>query len=429
QILLLNGVPFTIVGVAPANFHGVLSGRSPELFVPISMKAALEPGWNSYDRPNSQWLNLIGRLAPGVSRDTAAAQLQPLFAAVIRDHVKQIGVHSKSAERRLLAKRVELRPASQGLNELERQWRQPLFVLLGMVGLLLLIGCANLANLLMARSVNRSREFSIRLALGAERWRVVRLLLAESVVVACSGSMAGLLLTPVLTRGLLRLMPQSAVGGWLTSGLNLPLLGFCAFLMLAATLLFGLLPAVHVTRRGSAALAERTQTSAGGAIHGKSRKLLVTGQLALSLVLLAVAGLFGRSLGNLMTRSPGFHTARLLVFNVDPGLGGYSVDRGLEFYRELIHRLSNLPGVASASLSEFGILAHSEATTNVSVEGFRPSAEEDAMCDMNAIGAGFFRTLGTPLLDGREFGQRDQVPGAPKAAIVNQAFVRRFLYG
>jgi putative ABC transport system permease protein len=216
----LNGQPFAIIGVAPEGFRGVLAGDSPDVFVPISMRAALNPDWDRYDRPSWQWVTILGRLAPGVTRERALAELQPRFAAVIRAHVDQLNVRNESARQRLLAKRLELRPASQGLNSLEQAWRQPLFVLLAMVLLLLVIGCANLVNLLMARAVNRAREISIRLALGAGRARVLRLLLTESALLAIAGTLAGLLFTPVLTRGIIHLLPAGQIGGWLSGEIN-----------------------------------------------------------------------------------------------------------------------------------------------------------------------------------------------------------------
>jgi predicted permease len=424
RTILLNGQPFTVVGVAPEGFRGVLAGNSPELFVPISMRAALNPDWDRYDRPNWQWVTMIGRLAPGVTRERALAELQPRFTTVMRAHIEQLNIRNQTSRQRLLAKRIELRPAAGGLNSLEQAWRQPLFVLLAMVLLLLVIGCTNLVNLLMGRALNRAREISIRLALGAGRARVLRLLLTESALLGLVGTLCGLLLTPVLTHGIIRLLPTGELGGWLAGEINLPILGFSMILMLIATLLFGLLPALQATRKQVSPLGERTQTS-GGHVHSRSRKILVAGQIALSLVLLCTAGLFGRSLANLMQHKPGFRADHLLSFTIDAGLGGYKGDRGLDLYRELSRRLAAQPGVESVSLADAGPLSHSESMSNVSAEGYTPKNDDEMDCDSNDIGPGFFHTIGTALLEGREFDQRD-APGAPKVAIVNRAFVKRF---
>lgn len=425
KTILLNKLPFSIVGVAPEHFRGILAGNAPEIFVPISMHAALEPGWNGYDRPGTQWLTLIGRLAPGISRDRAEAELQPLFMSIVREHLAELKA-IKETQERFAHKRLDLRPAAQGLNTLERQWRKPLFVLLSMVLLLLLIGCANVANLLMARAVNRSREISIRLALGASRLRVVRLLLTECVLLAVAGTLAGIALAPVLTRGIIRFMSSSAFGGWLSGQIDLPMLVFSAALMLAATLLFGMAPALSSTRTGGSPLGERTQTSSGGALHSRSRKLLLAGQIALSVTLLTTAGMFGRSLANLMHEHLGFRADHLLTFRIDAGLDGYDGTRGLNLYREVSRRIAALPGVESVGMAFAGPLSGSHSSSNVTVEGYTARGEDEMNCDNTAVGPGYFHTLGTPLLAGREFDDRD-VAGAPKVAIVNQTFVKRYI--
>lgn len=424
KTILLNGQPFVVVGVAPEGFRGVLAGNAPDVFLPISMRAALEPGWKGLDRPDYHWLTILGRLAPGVSRTQATAELLPRFGVVMREHVDLAKV-PQASRARLLAKRLELRPASQGLNSLEREWRRPLVVLLAMVLLLLVIGCANLANLLMARAVNRGREISIRLALGAGRARVIRLLLVESALLALIGTMCGLLLSPVLARAIIGLMPANALSGWLSNELNMPLLAFSIVLMAASTLLFGVAPAIQATSAAVSPLGERTQATSSGRVHARSRRVLIAGQIALSLVLLCTAGLFGRSLANLMRHQPGFRADHLLSFSVDAGLGGYDTERGLGLYRDLGRRLAVLPGVVSTSMAFSGPLSHSESSSNVEVQGYTPHNDDEMICGKNAVGPAYFHTLGTTVLEGREFDERDRA-GAPKVAVVNQAFVKRF---
>ncbi len=426
RTVLLNGQAFTIVGVAPSGFRGVLAGDAPDVFLPISAWILITPGWNHYEQPSWQQFTILGRLASGSTRERASAELQPVFAAAIRDHVEQVKVKSGTARARLLAKRAELRPAAQGLNELERRWRSPLFVLLGMASLLLLIACANLANLLAARATNRAREIGVRLALGATRGRIVRLLLLESGALAFTGTVLGLLLAPALNGMLLSYLPTNSLGGWVSGRVSMPLLVFSAATMIVITVLCGMAPAFQATRAGLPALGERT-SSAGYSSSGM-RKVLVAGQVALSLVLLACAGLFARSLGNLMQREFGFRPARVLTFSMDAGLNGYAVDRGLGLYKNILKRLAELPGVESVSMAQFGPLSQSTSITNVSIQGYNAKEDEDMDARVMAVGPGFFRTLGTPLVDGREFEERDG-SAAPKVAVVNQAFVHRFFGG
>ena len=424
RTILLNREPFTVVGVAPEGFRGILAGVDRDLFVPVSMMAALNPGWVGFDDPRTQWLTVVGRLAPGASRERARAQLQTIFSSGVRTMMDR-GNAPKEERARFEHKRLELHSAASGLNSLERQWRQPLYVLLAMVLLLLLIGCANVANLLMARAVNRSREIGIRLALGAGRARVVRLLFTESIVLALIGTVLGVPLSVVLTRGIIRMMPNGATGGWLSGDLNIPILLFSALLMIAATMLFGLAPALQATRREMSGLGARSQTS-GGAVHSQARKALLAGQIALSLLLLCTAGLFGRSLANLMQFHPGFRPDHLLTFSIDAGLGGYDNQRGMDFYREVLRRVRELPGVQSVSMAFAGPVAGSRSTSNVSVEHYSARSEEEMLCENNAVGPDYFRTLGIPLIEGREFDMRDRA-GASKVAIVNQTFVKRFI--
>jgi predicted permease len=349
--------------------------------------------------------------------------LQPLFVPIIQDHVQQLKVKSPTALSRFAAKRVDLRPAAQGLNELERQWRNPLVVLLIMASVLLLIACANLANLLAVRAANRKRELSVRLALGATRGQIALLLLAESAVLAVCGTAAGLALTPLMNRMVLSTVPQQALNGWVSEGLDWHILAFSALVMIAITLLCGLTPSLQAIRGG---LGERA--AGAGRNSAVSRRVVVTLQVALSMALLIAAGLFARSLGNLMRHDPGFRSDSLLTFSMDAGLNGYTADRGRAFYDGIQGKLRAIPGVSSVSISDAGPLSHSTSSTNVMVEGYTPKDDENMDARLMAAGSGYFRTLGTPLLAGREFDDRDDA-NSPHVAIVNQAFLRRFFGG
>ncbi|HEX5432166.1 MAG TPA: ABC transporter permease, partial [Bryobacteraceae bacterium] len=425
RAIIVNGIPFTVAGVAPAGFRSIWAGHSPDLYVPLSMKVAITPGWKDSESwgPGDQWMNLFGRLAPGVSSARAETEIAPFFAAVLKADMDQLGIKDALARSRLSAQHIELQPGSQGLNELKRHWQKPLWVLLAMVLLLLLIACANLANLLMARSVSRTREIATRVAVGATPAQILRLALSESLVIAVCGSVLGIALSMGLSAGLLHFLPQSAAGGWLSASVSLPVLGYCIAAMLAATVLFGLAPAIQSARAGGSGLGERSQTSGG--LHARVRRLAISGQVAFSLILISTAGLFGRSLTNLIRLQPGFEASGLLTFRIDPGLSGYPVARGLALYRDLTNKLAALPGVESVSWALAGPLSNSESGTNVQIEGYTPHPGEDMDSDYDRISPRFFETLGTRVLAGREFTLRDSAK-SPKVAMVNEAFAQRF---
>jgi predicted permease len=424
RTILLNTQPFTIVGVTPRGFRGVLSGDAPTVFLPISAMTLVTPGLEPVDEsPSWQWLTVIGRLRSGIPRERALAELQPIFVATIQDHVRELKVKSPTALARFAAKRADLRPAAQGLNELERQWRSPLFVLLIMASVLLLIACANLANLLAVRATNRKRELSVRLALGATRSQIVVLLLAESAALALCGTATGLALTPLMNRMVLSTVPQQQLNGWVSDGLDWHILAFSALTMIAITLLCGFVPSLQTIGGG---LSERA--AGAGRNSAVVRRFVVSLQVALSMALLIAAGLFARSLGNLMRHDPGFRPDSLLTFSMDAGLNGYTADRGRALYDDVQRKLRALPGVSSVSISDAGPLSHSSSSTNVMVEGYTPKDDENMDARLMAAGSDYFRTLGTPLLQGREFNDRDDTD-SPHVAVVNQAFLRRFFGG
>lgn len=386
--ITLSGHVFEVIGVAPEGFKGVLGGDDPEVYLPISMRAVINPGWDGFDRPNVRWLNILGRLP--ANHDTAS--VHPLFSAIVRDHVEQAKITNQNVRQRIEKATLTLLPAASGLNELKRQWQEPLVVLLAMVSLLFLIACANLANLLLARGVNRNREISIRVSLGATRARIIRLLLMETAAITVTGAAIGAVLAPVLVDLLIRSIADDDGGsGWLDAKLSLPVLLFSMGLAGLSTLLAGLVPA---------------------------RQFFVAAQVAMSLVLLTVAGLFGRSLGNLLQFDPGFQARELALFSTSP--------KRAEFIAEVEQRLAALPGVKSVSYAEFGPLQNSTSSSNIQLEGYRAGEEENMDCNVMVVGPKYFETLGTALLSGRGGEVRDGAE-APKVAVVNQAFVKRFL--
>jgi predicted permease len=429
ETIRLNDLPFVIVGVAPETFHGFMNESEPALYLSIGMQNTMSPGEEWLDSAGTQWLNILGRMKPGVTAGEAQASLQPLWSSTLRQHVDVIKVRDESARKRLLAKSLTIRPAAQGINQLEGQWRKPLTALLAMVGLLLLIACANVANLLVARAVMRNREIAIRLAIGAGRWQVARQSLAESVMIAVVGGTIGTVASFGLIRGLLAVLPQGMAGSVLSAKPDFTVLGFSLLLVLLTTLLFGVLPALQATRVDPmAALRDQSATASASGLQTRWRQGLVIGQIGLSLALLSGAGLFAKTLLNLLSHNPGFVPERLLTFSIDPRLSGYSVDRGLTLYRNLIDRLEQTPNVEAVAIAEDAPLSGSERSSNVRVEGFTASTDEDANTDRNAVGPVFFKTMKSALVSGREFDRRDLMTST-KVAVVSEAFARHFLPG
>jgi len=407
--ITVSGQPFEVIGVALEGFRGVLTGNDPEIYLPISMRASLTQGWNNYDRPTSRWLTILGRLP--ANGDGSA--IKPLFSTIVRDHVEQAKVMNPKIRQRIEAATLTLNPAASGLNEMKRQWQEPPVVLLIMVRLLLLIACANLANLLLARGVNRAREISIRVSIGATRAQIIKLLLVETAAITVTGAALGTAFAPVLVNLLLKTISDDGDKGWLDAGLSRPVLAFSILLAGLCTVLAGLVPAWQISRP-----AARRRT-------GRARHFFVGAQVALSLVLLTVAGLFGRSLSNLLHFDPGFRASNLVSFATNP-LGGYDPARGIQFVHDVEQRLAALPGVTAVSVAEWGPLQNSTSNSNIQLEGYRAGEEENMDCNVMAVGPGYFQTLGTPMVSGRAIEARDSI-NAPKVAVVNQAFVKRFL--
>jgi len=426
QKVSVNGHPMVVIGIAPASFRGILSGENPELFVPIAMKQALTPAWDGFTNRRERWLNVLGRLQPGVTVAKAEAAIQTVYHPLLEAQVKQYPEGSKRTERLILNQKLELRPAAQGINQLRQAWERPLVALMTLVGLVLLIACANIANLMLARAASRRREMAIRLALGAGRRSLLRQLLIESLVIAIMGGLLGLLVSVWTTSALLHVLPSDATGGWIVATVDSRLLLFTLAVSVFTGLLFGLAPALQSSRAEVAStLREQPAAlaSAGGA--ARFRSMLVVAQLALSLLLLVGAGLFARSLFNLLRVNPGFHTGRLLTFAIDPSLNGYTKDRGFALYRDLQERIAHLPGVAAVGAANPGPFTNSNRGSNITVEGYQARDDENMDVSRHVAGPGYFHALGAALVRGREINESD-LTSPQKVVVVNEAFVRRF---
>jgi predicted permease len=429
QAVTINNLPMTIVGVAPAHFAGVAATRSPDLFVPLMMKAALTPTWDDLDNRRSRWVNVIGRLKPGITLESAKARLDVVYQQINEFELTEVPAFaSQSAlfKERFRAKKLTLHPAGRGLSDFRSGVQTPLFVLMAMVGLVLLIACANVANLLLSRATARQKEIAVRLALGAGRGRLIRQTLTESLVLATAGGLLGLVLSIWVGDLLLSAMPFENVTRSVSTEPDLRVGLFTAALALATAVIFGVVPALQSSRpQLNRTLREEAGSLSGGTHHARFRKGLVVVQVALSMLLVAGAGLFARSLYNLRHLDTGYETGNVITFRVDPALNGYDQPRIKRFYDQLLQEIRRVPGVSSAAVSQMAVLTGDASSRTIQVQGYTPKPDENMNPWTNEVAPEYFRTMGMPLLTGRDFDARD-VEGAPPVAIVNQSFARYY---
>ncbi|HTS63164.1 MAG TPA: ABC transporter permease [Candidatus Acidoferrales bacterium] len=427
QKILLNGQPMTVIGVAARGYHGFDVGNRIDVLVPAMMKPQMTPTWNGLDDRRVIWLQMVACLNPGVTAARARASLEPYYHGLLIMEMQTMKFRSQRSRTEFATKPLLFTPASKGVSELRDEATQPLEILLGIVGLLLLIACANVANLLLARAVARRKEIAVRLAVGAGRWALVRQLLAESLLLALAGGAIGILFAWWTSAGLLGLFADwvNAANTPLTATPDARILAFTFALSLVTGLLFGLAPAWQATSPGLAATLKDQADHVSGGSHVRARKILVVSQVALSLLLLIGATLFTRSLRNLKNVDLGFQRDHLLSFSVDPSLGGYNADRIRRFAEELEDRVNGARGVRSAAVGMVSVITGDEERATIALSGRQPKEGEDMNPWMDAVGPGYFRTMGVPLLAGREFTRQDRA-GSPLVAIVNETFARYY---
>jgi putative ABC transport system permease protein len=427
--IIVNGQTLTIVGVAPRGFSGTTLGNTPKVFVPLTMREQMVPGWKGFDNRQSYWAYLFGRLKPGVSIDQARTGLNTLYHSIINDVEAplQKGMSDQTMAR-FRAKTVGIEPGYRGQSSIHRQAKTPLLFLLTVTGIVLLIACANIANLLLARGAGRATEMAIRLSLGASRRQLLAQLLTESCVLAILGGVAGLVVARWTMALIASLLPPDA-SNTLEFVLQTRVVLFAAVLSIATGFVFGVFPAWHSTRPDlvSAIKAQAGQPS-GARTAVRFRTSLVTAQIALSMALLMCAGLFVKSLMNVTRVDLGIKIDNLVTFRVSPGLNGYEPTRARTFYERAEQELASIPGATGVGIARIALLAGNNWGNDVSVEGFARGPDTDAEARYNEISAGYFRTMGVPLISGREFTHADIV-GAPKVAIVNEAFAKKFNLG
>jgi predicted permease len=431
--ILVNNSPMTIVGVSAQGFAGLDPAQSPQIRVPVQMKPVMVPDWTwvFMDDRRSRWVQVFGRLKPGYTLESSRAPLQGLFTQ-IRAHEMTLPAAkdwSEYSRKRFMEGKLLVDQAAMGYSSIRNEFSTALIVLMCMVGLVLLIACANVANLLIARGFMRQKEIAVRLSLGASRVRLVKQLLVESLLLSFLGGVAGLALAFVLTRGLIALIPVEGSPLLITPRPDVRILAFTFGLTFVTGIVFGLLPALRASRPDPWSTLKDTIgsiASSGGSLF--LRKGLVAAQVALSFLLLFGAGLFVRSLQNLQTTDTGIGLDNLVTFQLSPDLSGYNDERAVIFYRDLLERLRSAPGVKSAALAAVPLLSGDEWDSYMSVEGHRTTDGEDMQAFMNALSPGYFEAMRIPLLEGRDFRPSDVVKEA-RVAIVNRRFAEHFFKG
>jgi len=430
--VLINNYPMTIVGVSAAGFAGLDPTQSPQIRVPILMKSAVAPEWSwvQMDDRRARWVQVFARLKPGYTVESAAAPLQGLFRQV-REYEMTLpaaSTWSPYSRKQFLKGSLKAEKAATGYSELRNSFSTALMVLMGMVGLVLLIACANVANLLIARALSRQKEVSVRMSLGASRGQLMRQLLVESMVLSLFGGIAGIIVAFGMTRGLLAFIPAEGNPLLISPSPDGRILFFTLIVTLLTGLVFGLVPAWRASRPDLWNTLKDTIGSIAGT-RGSSlllRKGLIAVQVALSFLLLFGAGLFVRSLQNLETTRTGFEQMQNLVtFQISPALNGYDELRGVNFLRDLLEGIRATPGVKDAGFAAVALLHGNEWDNRTFVEGHRAQDGEDMQAFMNAVSPGYFKTMGIHIIEGRDFDARD-VRKDSKFAIVNEHFAKHF---
>jgi len=427
--LIVNGQSLTMVGVAPRGFDGTTLGVRPEVFVPITLRGQMSPGFDGFANRRSYWAYLFARLKPGVSIDEARAAMNVKYSAIINDVEAplQQGMSDQTLAR-FRKRTLGVEPGGRGQSSVHREAREPLTLLLGVTALVLLIACANIANLLLARAAARSGEMAIRLSIGASRRRLIAQLLSESCLLAVIGGLAGILVARWTLQGIAWMLPPEAAAT-IDVRLDTTVLVFAAGVTMATGLLFGLFPALHSSRPDLQGIMKGHSGQPSGArAAARFRTTLAKAQIALSMALLVAAGLFTKSLLNVTRVELGIRIDNLLTFGVAPELNGYTAERSRLFFERLEEELASLPGVTAVTASMVPAIAGSNWGTDVSVQGFKGGPDVDANSRYNEVGPGYFRTMGIPLLAGREFAPADSLK-APKVAIVNESFAKKFNLG
>jgi predicted permease len=427
RVITVNGTPMTIAGVAPPSFPGEIVGQTTEMWIPLSMQPVLMPNEPLLSEWTASWLLLLGRLEPQVTQEQAAAGFTAIINQVLDEHFPPV------AEANREPRNIIIGPGDKGFSRVRSTYRVPLLTLMTGAGLLLLIICANIANLLLARAVARSREIGVRLAIGAGRARLVRQLLTESVLLAVLSGAAALLVSWWGSRLLLSFAADGAPAIPLNTGLDLPVLGFALAVSMVAVVLFGLAPALRASRVDLASTMRADSRAVAGSLGARGQRvplgrMLIAAQVALSLVLLIGAGLLVRNVHSMLDSDPGLDRDHLLIVDVDARGAGYTGDRLTVLTRDIEQRFSRLPGVRVVSHSENGIFSGTESANTFQIAGFTARTADDTSAFYDRVGSRYVEAIGARLLRGRDFTARDDAL-APHVALVNRTMEQFYFPG
>jgi putative ABC transport system permease protein len=429
QTLIVNGETLTIVGVAPQSFDGTTLGAKPQLYVPITLREVMSRQKNVMDNRRWFWAYLFARLKPGVTAEQAQAALATPYRTILTDVEAplQKGM-SEQTMVRFKAKPLQLLPGAQGQSDVISTARAPLTLLFGVTAFVLLIACANIANLLLARSAARAGEMAVRLSLGAARWQLVGQLLSESMLLAVFGGAAGLLVARWTLDFIVSIVSKEAADT-IEATLNPQVVTFSALVALGTGVAFGLFPALHSTRPDLvSSLKGQAGQPSGARAASRFRTSLATAQIALSMALLVTAGLFTRSLLNVTRVDLGLNTDHVVMFSVAPQLNGYTPERSKQLFERLEDALAAIPGATDVTAGRIALLAGNNWGNSVSVEGFKAGPDTDVNSRYNEVAPAYFATLKIPILSGREFTRADAASSA-KVALVNETFAKKFNLG
>jgi len=429
ETLIVNGQAMTIVGVAPRGFAGTTLGNNADIFVPITMRGLMDPQFTGFQNRRQYWAYLFARLKPGVSIEQATVAVNGPYRAIVNDVEAplQKGM-SEQTMVRFKAKEITTEPGNRGQSSFDNEARAPLIVLLAVTATVLLIACANIANLLLVRGAGRAAEMAVRLSIGANRRQLITQLMTESILLAAFGAIAGLLVAKWTLDLIASIMPADS-GSLIAFSLSPTMLTFAGGAAIFTGLAFGLFPALHSTRPDLANTLKNQAGQPGGAKAARRfRTTLATVQIAMSMALLVPAGLFAKSLFNISRVDLGMKTDHMVLFSIAPELNSYTTERTRQLFERMEDELSAVPGVTGVVAAIVPVLAGDNWGNSLAVEGFEAGPDTNTNASFNGVGPGYFRTMGIPLMAGREFTRADAF-GGPRIAIVNQAFARKFKLG
>jgi predicted permease len=426
QVLYVNGQPFTIVGVAAPNFHSAIGGYTPKVFMPMMTKPLVTPGWNDLDNRRSSYLSLVARLKPGVSREQAEAAMTPLWRSIRATELPDIKSKTEQFAKHFVEESsLQLMDERRGFSPLREQIQTPLLIVMGMVGLVVLMACVNVSSLLLVRAAARVKEMSVRYAMGAGRWQIIRQLLIEGLLLGLLGGAIGLAIAPMVSAFLTRrIVGDSATELPFTSHPDLRILLFNFGLAFVVSILFSLAPAMRFLRPNLVdSLKQQTTTGSGG--HLRFRRISVGVQIGLSLLLLVGAGLFVQTLRNLKSLNVGFTTDHLVIFGVDPTFGGYDTKQAIVAQKQLLDALAAQPGVRSVAGTDDPMLTGDSEQSSIAFAHYETKEDDSLQSEWSAVTPSYFATMNIPLLAGRMFSDQDDNSKA-KVAIVNAALAKKY---